>query len=147
MAWTDAQGERWVTISALTVAGIYGYRRVVSPTGPPSASSVVGTAPTVPPLGTFVTAWAVTFLITSVMASANPEFGGAFAILIATGYFLANAPELAANVQKAETPTSSTSSSSSSTSASTSKSAAPAAPASSSAGSGLGGLAGQLLGG
>ena len=52
-----AQAERWVTISALAVLGIYAYRRLAEPaaTTAPKAKELAGIGPP-PPLGTFATA-------------------------------------------------------------------------------------------
>ena len=93
--------ERWVVISALIVAGVYAYRRVTEVVAePPIKLANIAGQGSPPPLGTFVTAWGVTFLGVSVLASANAQLGGAFAILIATGDLLANTPALVADVAK-----------------------------------------------
>lgn len=162
MASTQSDGERWVTVSALTVAGIYGYRRVTDDATDPSVKALLGQAPHVPPTGEFVTAWAVTFLIVSIMASASPEFGGMFGILIATGYFLSNAPLLAksvTNIESGKGPAAGSSApsgavghgltgvGSAAQSAPSGVGAAVAAGANAPTGTGIGGLASAVLGG
>lgn len=96
--------ERWVTISALIVAAIYGYRRVTEqPSTPVTAGKLIGNGPPVP-LGAFATAWGFTFLVVAIMAEAAPGLGGAFAILIATGDALTNSASVFADIGKQETP-------------------------------------------
>lgn len=84
-----ATAERWTIISALTVAAIYAYRRLVEPASPGSLKNVVGSGNPVP-LGQFATAWGVTFFVISLLATASPGLGGSFAILVMTGDLLAN---------------------------------------------------------
>lgn len=99
----SSTAERWVTISALIVAAMYGYRRVTEPVASPTtAKSLVGVGNPAP-LGAFATAWGFTFLIVSIMASAAPGLGGAFAILIAASDFLTNSAAVFADVTKLET--------------------------------------------
>lgn len=81
--------ERWVIISALTVAAVYAYRRLVEPASSGSIKNVAGAGNPVP-LGQFATAWGVTFFIISLVATASPPLGGSFAILVMTGDLLAN---------------------------------------------------------
>lgn len=101
----DSQAaERWVTTSALIVAGIYAYRRLTEPTSTPvTAKQLAGSGPP-PPLGTFATAWGFTFLVIAIMAEAAPGLGGAFAILIATADTLTNAQSVLADVTRLEQP-------------------------------------------
>lgn len=97
------QAERWVVISALVVAGVYAYRRLTeTPADTTSLKSVLGIgAP--PKAGAFVTAWGFTFLGVSVLATASPPLGGAFAILIMAASFLTNGPAILGDVQKQQT--------------------------------------------
>ena len=105
----DAAAEQWVTVSALTVAGVYAYRRLTEGAGQPPATAkkLVGVGE-LPPLGAWATAWGFTFLVVAVMATAAPELGAAFAILIATGDLLANASSIFGDVgaQEKTVPTS-----------------------------------------
>lgn len=82
--------ERWVTISAALVLGMYAYRRLTeSPSDTATIKNVFGIgAPA--PLGKFITAWGVVFLGISIMATAAPGLGGSFAILVAAADFLTN---------------------------------------------------------
>lgn len=98
-----ASAEQWTTISALGVVGIYGYRRLTEPAEKGSLKNVLGIGNPVP-LGQFITAWGFTFLVVAGMTAAAPEFGGAFAILILTSDFLANASNLTADVTANEQP-------------------------------------------
>jgi hypothetical protein len=90
--------ERWVVISAILVAGIYAYRRLTeAATSPVSLKTLIGAGSPVA-LGAFVTAWGFTFLIVSIMQTAAPGLGAAFAVLIATGDLLTNGPQIFSDV-------------------------------------------------
>jgi hypothetical protein len=91
---SPASAERWVVISAALVAGIYAYRRIAEPTAPASGVKSFAGEGSPPPLGSWATAWGVTFLGVSIMAAVAPGLGGAFAILIAAVDFLGNAQNL-----------------------------------------------------
>lgn len=92
--------EQWVTISAALVIGIYAYRRLTEPaSGPASVKKLAGVGPPVP-LGSFATAWGFMFLVIAVMAQASPGLGGSFAVLVATGDLLTNAPAITSDVSK-----------------------------------------------
>ena len=93
--------QRWVVISALLVAGVYGYRRITEPVQPGKLSNILGIGELVP-LGQFATAWGFTYLVVAIMAEAAPGLGGAFAILIAAADFLANTGSAVADIGKAE---------------------------------------------
>jgi hypothetical protein len=95
----QATAERWVTISALLVIAVYGYRRITETAQPGTLRNVLGQSPPVP-LGQFVTAWGVTFLGIAIMAEASPPLGGSFAILIAVADFLNNAQPLFSDLGK-----------------------------------------------
>jgi hypothetical protein len=100
MSMSQATAERWVTISAVTVAGIYTYRRLVEPSTPPATVKKLMGVGELPPLGSWATAWGFTFLVVSVMAEASPGLGGGFAILIMTADILTNSASLFADVGK-----------------------------------------------
>jgi hypothetical protein len=92
---TDSQAEKWVITSALVVAGIYGYRRLTETPGqPPVTVKELAGVGELPPLGAWATAWGFTFLVVSVVATAAPGLGAAFAILIATGDLMTNASSI-----------------------------------------------------
>jgi hypothetical protein len=96
---TDSQAEQWVITSALVVAGVYGYRRLTEqPTAPPVTLKELAGAGQLPPLGAWATAWGFTFLVVSIIATAAPELGAAFAILIATGDLMTNAQSILKDV-------------------------------------------------
>lgn len=83
MSMNESQAQTAVSISALIVAGTYGYRRLVEPqkgTAPPTAHFVIG--------------FGFTYIVLAVIAEAAPPVGGMFAILIAVGDFLANGASL-----------------------------------------------------
>lgn len=94
-------GERWVVISAALVAGVYAYRRVTESgtTQPATAKALAGSGAPVS-VGAFVTAWGVMYLIISIMETASPGFGGAFAILVAAADFLSNSPAIFNDIGK-----------------------------------------------
>jgi len=99
----DSAAERWVTISALTVAGVYAYRRLTETPGqPPVTAKELAGVGELPPLGAWATAWGFTFLVVAVIATAAPELGAAFAILIATGDLMTNASSILADVGQQE---------------------------------------------
>lgn len=54
------------------------------------------------PISRFVTAWGVVYVGLSIMALAAPGVAAGFAILVLTADLLANLPDLAAQVNKAE---------------------------------------------
>ena len=95
----NSTAERWVVVSALTVGGIYAYRRLTEPAQPGGLKNIVGVGPPVP-LGQFATAWGFTFLVVGIMATASPGLGGSFAILIMTADLLTNTANLTADVAK-----------------------------------------------
>jgi hypothetical protein len=95
-----ATAERWVTISAATVAGIYAYRRLIEPSTPPATVKKLMGVGELPLLGSWATAWGFTFLVVAIMAEASPGLGGSFAILIMTADILTNASNLFADVGK-----------------------------------------------
>lgn len=99
--------EKAVTISALIVAGVYIYRRLTEGTGPATGSKLAQLAGqgSPPPAGVFITAWGITYLVISILASASPGFGGSFAILVATGDLLSNTQQVANDInQKVKPP-------------------------------------------
>jgi hypothetical protein len=100
MSMSQATAERWVTISAVTVAGIYAYRRLIEPSTPPATVKKLMGVGELPPLGSWATAWGFTFLVVSVMAEASPGLGGSFAILIMTADVLTNSSNLFTDVGK-----------------------------------------------
>ena len=102
--------ERWVTISALIVIAVYGYRRVTEAAQKGGVKNIIGLGNPVP-VGEFITAWGFTFLVVSIMASASPSFGGAFAILIMAGDLLVNTSSVVGDIQTQEGSSSTASSS------------------------------------
>jgi hypothetical protein len=90
----EATAERWVVISAVTVAGVYAYRRVVEPSSPPATAKKILGVGGLPPLGAFATAWGFVYLVVAAMATAAPGLGGGFAILIMTADLLTNTADL-----------------------------------------------------
>lgn len=100
---TEQGANKAIVVSALTVAGIYAYRRATETPGPAGGSlgralfSDFGKSAPVP-VAQFVTAWGFTFLILSLVATAAPGLGGSFAILVAVADALGNAGQLADDV-------------------------------------------------
>lgn len=103
------QAEKAVTISALIVAAVYGYRRLTEATSSPVTLKKLAGVGDLPALGAFATAWGFTFLVIAGIAEASPAFGGAFAILVATADLLGNTPALTKDIGQQEGAKSSTS--------------------------------------
>jgi hypothetical protein len=93
--------EHWVVISALVVAAVYAYRRIVEPVSQGNVGNVIGLGNPVP-LAQWATAWGFVYFLLAVVTEAAPGLGGSFAILIATGDVLANAPAILPDVTKQE---------------------------------------------
>lgn len=112
MSMDHAAAERWVTISAATVAGIYAYRRLTEGSAPPATvGKLIGADKPPAPLGAWGTAWGFTFVVVAIMAEASPPLGGSFAILIMVAAILTNTTTLLTDVSKQQQKgTSSTSS-------------------------------------
>ena len=120
MPMSAGQSEKWITVSAVAVAGVYAYRRLVEPApkaAPDRKTKVkqVAGVGELPPLGTWATAWGFTFLVIAVIAEAAPSLGASLAILIATGDLLTNTKSIVVDVGaqehgKGDTGTSSSSS-------------------------------------
>lgn len=90
--------ERAVVISALVVAGTYAYR-LATEGHASSGGSLLGVgAP--PNIGRFITGWGFVFLVLGIITEAAPPFGGSMAILVAAGDVLANAGQVAADVNR-----------------------------------------------
>lgn len=100
---TKTQSNEAIIISALLVAGIYGYRRATegakakSEAPKPKAKGASPkqlaqpfTGEEIAPLGRFITGWGFAYLVISVMGAASPGLGGWFAILLGTGSVLGN---------------------------------------------------------
>jgi hypothetical protein len=94
-----AGAERAVTISALTVFGIYFYRLLTE--GHSSSGGGIlqlGGVGAPPNVGRFITGWGFAFLVLSVIVEAAPPLGGSLAILVATGDVLGNAKQVTDDV-------------------------------------------------
>jgi hypothetical protein len=100
MSMSQQTAERWVTISAVTVAGVYVYRRMTEPTSQPATLPKLLGIGELPALGAWATAWGFTFLVVAVMAEASPGLGGGFAILIMTADLMTNASSIFGDVSK-----------------------------------------------
>lgn len=88
--------ERALVISALVVAATYAYR-LVTEGHASSGGSLIGVgAP--PNVGRFITGWGFAFLVLAIVTEAAPPLGGSLAILVATGDVLANAGQVATDV-------------------------------------------------
>lgn len=100
---TKTQSNEAIIISALVVAGIYGYRRATegikgkTQTPKPKTKGASArqlaqpfTGEEIAPLGRFITGWGFAYLVISIMGAASPGLGGWFAILTGTGSVLGN---------------------------------------------------------
>ena len=74
-----ASARKWVVISALVVAGIWGYRRYRE--GPLSVLQ----------FPEFIAAWGAVYFTLAMITEAAPRFGGSFSILIMVADVLQNA--------------------------------------------------------
>lgn len=75
-----------VTISAIVVAGTFGYRKFVTPQTAPSG-------------GSFLIGFTVVFVTLGILADAAPALGGMFAALVAAGDLLANGKQLTTGIR------------------------------------------------
>lgn len=107
---TKTQSNEAIIISALLVAGIYGYRRATEPlTGQKTKQKGASvrqlaqpfTGEELPPLGRFVTGWGFTYMVISIMGAASPGLGGWFAVLVGTGASLGNGLAIMRDVNNA----------------------------------------------
>jgi hypothetical protein len=88
--------ERALVVSALIVAGTYTYR-LVTEGHASSGGNLVGIgAP--PNVGRFITGWGFAFFVLAVITEAAPPLGGSLSILVAAGDVLANAGQVANDV-------------------------------------------------
>jgi hypothetical protein len=78
MSMTVDQAQSAVSVSAVVVAGVYGYRKLVEsdPKAAPTAHFVIG--------------FGFVFITLALVAQAAPSLGGMLAILIAGGDLLTN---------------------------------------------------------
>ena len=91
-----AGAEKAVIGSAIVVAGVWGYRKLVEPLA--SATDVTETSlsklaglSTIPASSAeFAVGFGFTYMILAILVDASPDVAGAFAILIATGSILTN---------------------------------------------------------
>lgn len=74
-----AQARKWVVISALVVAGVWGYRRLRE--GPEALTA----------FPEFVTGWGAAYFILAMTAEAAPRFAGSFSVLVMVADILTNA--------------------------------------------------------
>lgn len=74
-----AQARKWLVISALVVAGIWGYRRFRE--GPDAVLQ----------FPEFITGWGAVYFILAMITEAAPRFGGSFSVLIMVADILQNA--------------------------------------------------------
>src|SRR5215469_2588832 len=100
MSMSHDTAQRWVTISAVTVAGIYAYRRLTEGSGPPATIPKLMGIGELPQLGAWATAWGFCYLVVAAIAEASPPLGGSFAILIMTADILTNSSNLFSDVSK-----------------------------------------------
>lgn len=107
---TKTQSNEAIIISALLVAGIYGYRRATEPLSgakekqngaSPRQLAQPFTGEEIAPLGRFVTGWGFAYLVISIMGAASPGLGGWFAILLGTGSVLGNGLAISQDLETA----------------------------------------------
>jgi hypothetical protein len=84
-----------VKISALTVGGIYAYRRFTEGT-----AAQLKASRQIPPLAQFVVAWSVIYFALSMAVGPAPTLAGTFAIFIAIAFLLSNGIEISKDLHK-----------------------------------------------
>lgn len=89
----SASARKWVVISALVVAGVWGYRHVRQ-----SASDPAEAGKTMLAFPEFITAWGAVYFTLAMIAEATPRFAGAMAILIMTADGLTQGKQVIADV-------------------------------------------------
>ena len=100
----DANGaEKAILGSAIVVAGVWGYRKMVEPLataepGVGTLKAIAGMSSVPASASEFAVAFGFSYLALSLIAEAAPDVAGAFAILIATGSILANGQSLFSDV-------------------------------------------------
>jgi hypothetical protein len=102
---TQPGAEKAVLGSAIVVAGVWGYRKMVEPiTSPePGASTIktlAGLSSVPASAAEFAVGFGFTYLILSLLVDASPDLAGSFAILIATGSLLTNGQSLFTDISK-----------------------------------------------
>lgn len=97
---TRQGAERAVTTSALVVFGVYFYRLLTEGHSTSGGGGILqlGGVGAPPNIGRFITGWGFAFLVIGVITEAAPPFGASLAILVATGDVLANAGQVADDV-------------------------------------------------
>jgi hypothetical protein len=102
---TSGQARDAINGSAIVVAGIYFYRKLVEPdpnaalvgrtphrqpnTIPAAAVQLIGVGP-LASTGRFVVGFGFTYMVLSLMEGASPDLAGSFALLVALGAVLGN---------------------------------------------------------
>jgi hypothetical protein len=86
---TSDGAKRWLVVSALIVAGVWGYRRMRE--GPAAVLD----------FPRFATAWGATYFTLALVAEASPRGAAAFSLLVATGDVLAQGSQLFGDVSSA----------------------------------------------
>jgi hypothetical protein len=96
---TRQGAERAVTVSALIVFGVYFYR-LASEGHSSSGGGLLQLGGVGAPanVGRFITGWGFAYLVLAIITEAAPPLGGSLAILVAAGDVLANAGQVAADV-------------------------------------------------
>ncbi len=94
---TTDQAQSAVSISALVVAAVFGYRKLTEATTQGNVSAA--------PWAHFVIGFGFVYVSLAVVAQAAPELGGMFAILIAAGDVLANGKSVAGDITNSLTAT------------------------------------------
>jgi hypothetical protein len=105
---TSQGANRAVTISALTVFGIYFYRLITEGQSGKGQQGGVGQLigiGTPANIGRFITGWGFAFLVIGVLAEAAPQLGGSFAIVVAVSDLFANVGQISADIGKQTTLT------------------------------------------
>lgn len=99
--FTQQQAQKWILASAVVLAVIYGFRRLVETAAPsqPSGpiSSLIGTgAP--PPAMQWAVSYAVAMFGLSLLALAAPEVAGGLAMMTVAGALLTNGTAVSRDV-------------------------------------------------
>lgn len=98
----QSQAQSAITSSAVVVAALYGFRKLLEPEQPePDAKAgpedLIGFGP-MPPFGVFVVGWGFSFMTLAVLATWQPDLAGYFAVLIMLGALMGNGVPVSAHV-------------------------------------------------
>jgi hypothetical protein len=104
--FSSQKAEKWIVVSALLTAAIYGFRRLVEGEGTPTPSTSKARAflgqGTPPDFAQYLIAWGAGYGFLALFALAVPELAAAFAMLVLLVSVLESGGQLATDLQTIE---------------------------------------------